>query len=98
MFGLFQVSQNYGTNILLYLREVVNFFAICHTKEIAYFSMEVGLDPAMSTYRGSLGIPVSETLRPVADLAIPIIGGPSRRLGFNSKKKRRIRDHAGTTI
>jgi starch phosphorylase len=40
----------------------------------AYFSMEVGLDPAMPTYSGGLGILAGDTLRAAADLAIPIVG------------------------
>ena len=41
---------------------------------IAYFSMEVGLEPAMPTYSGGLGILAGDTLRAAADLAIPIVG------------------------
>jgi starch phosphorylase len=41
---------------------------------VAYFSMEIGLDPAMPTYSGGLGILAGDTLRAAADLAIPIIG------------------------
>jgi len=36
--------------------------------------MEVGLDPAMPTYGGGLGILAGDTLRAAADLAIPMIG------------------------
>lgn len=41
---------------------------------IAYFSMEVGLDPAMPTYSGGLGVLAGDTLRAAADLAIPMVG------------------------
>ena len=41
---------------------------------IAYFSMEVGLDPAMPTYSGGLGILAGDTLRAAADLGLPMIG------------------------
>ncbi len=41
---------------------------------IAYFSMEVGLEPAMPTYSGGLGVLAGDTLRAGADLAIPIVG------------------------
>ncbi len=43
-------------------------------RTIAYFSMEVGLDPAMPTYSGGLGILAGDTLRSAADLAIPMVG------------------------
>jgi starch phosphorylase len=41
---------------------------------IAYFSMEVGLDPAMPTYSGGLGVLAGDTLHAAADLAIPMVG------------------------
>jgi len=41
---------------------------------IAYFSMEVGLDSAMPTYSGGLGILAGDTLRAAADLGLPMIG------------------------
>jgi starch phosphorylase len=41
---------------------------------IAYFSMEIGLDPAMHTYSGGLGILAGDTLRAAADLALPMVG------------------------
>ncbi len=41
---------------------------------VAYFSMEVGLDPAMPTYSGGLGVLAGDTLRAAADLSIPIVG------------------------
>jgi starch phosphorylase len=41
---------------------------------IAYFSMEVGLEPAMPTYSGGLGVLAGDTLRAAADLAIPMVG------------------------
>jgi starch phosphorylase len=41
---------------------------------IAYFSMEVGLDPAMPTYSGGLGVLAGDTLRAAADLAVPMVG------------------------
>ena len=43
-------------------------------KTIAYFSMEVGLDPAMPTYSGGLGVMAGDTLRAAAELSIPMIG------------------------
>ncbi len=41
---------------------------------IAYFCMEVGIDPAMPTYSGGLGILAGDTLRSAADLKINTIG------------------------
>lgn len=44
------------------------------TPPIAYFSMEVGLDPAMPTYSGGLGVLAGDTLRAAADLGVPMVG------------------------
>jgi starch phosphorylase len=41
---------------------------------IAYFSMEVGLEPAMPTYSGGLGVLAGDTLRAAADLGVPMVG------------------------
>jgi starch phosphorylase len=41
---------------------------------IAYFSMEVAVDPAIPTYNGGLGILAGDTLRAAADLSVPMIG------------------------
>jgi starch phosphorylase len=41
---------------------------------VAHFSMEVGLDPAMPTYSGGLGILAGDTLRSAADLGLPLVG------------------------
>ena len=41
---------------------------------VAYFSMEIGLDPAMPTYSGGLGVLAGDTLRAAADLGIPLVG------------------------
>ena len=43
-------------------------------KTIAYFSMEVGLDPSVPTYSGGLGILAGDTLRSAADLGLSIAG------------------------
>lgn len=42
--------------------------------DIAYFSMEVGLDPAIPTYSGGLGVLAGDTLRAAADLGVPMVG------------------------
>jgi starch phosphorylase len=50
---------------------------------IAYFSMEIGLDPAIPTYSGGLGILAGDTLRAAADLGIPMVGvSLVHRLGY----------------
>src|SRR5213596_1222718 len=41
---------------------------------IAYFSMEICLDPAIPTYSGGLGVLAGDTLRSAADLKLPIVG------------------------
>ncbi len=40
---------------------------------IAYFSMEIALDPSIPTYSGGLGVLAGDTLRSFADLAVPVI-------------------------
>ena len=42
-------------------------------KRIAYFSMEIALDPAMPTYSGGLGILAGDTLRAAAEQGLPMI-------------------------
>jgi starch phosphorylase len=42
--------------------------------QVAYFSMEIGLDPAIPTYSGGLGILAGDTLRTAADLGAPLVG------------------------
>ena len=42
-------------------------------KVIAYFSMEIGLDVAMPTYSGGLGILAGDTIRSAADMEIPMV-------------------------
>lgn len=44
------------------------------TRRIAYFSMEVAVDPRMPTYSGGLGVLAGDTLRSCADLRLPIVG------------------------
>jgi starch phosphorylase len=42
-------------------------------RRIAYFSMEIGLDPAIPTYSGGLGMLAGDTVRSAADLGIPMV-------------------------
>jgi glycogen phosphorylase len=41
---------------------------------VAYFSMEIALDKAIPTYSGGLGVLAGDTLRSMADLAVPVVG------------------------
>lgn len=41
---------------------------------IAYFSMEIALDPAIPTYSGGLGMLAGDTIRSAAGLKVPMIG------------------------
>lgn len=41
---------------------------------VAYFSMEIGLDTAIPTYSGGLGVLAGDTLRSAADLGVPMVG------------------------
>ncbi len=40
---------------------------------IAYFSMEIALDPAIPTYSGGLGVLAGDTVRSAADLQVPMV-------------------------
>jgi starch phosphorylase len=40
---------------------------------IAYFSMEIGLDTAIPTYSGGLGVLAGDTLRAAADIGLPMV-------------------------
>jgi starch phosphorylase len=44
-----------------------------HQAPLAYFSMEIALDPAIPTYSGGLGILAGDTLRSAADLGVPLV-------------------------
>lgn len=42
--------------------------------KVAYFSMEIALDPAIPTYSGGLGMLAGDMLRSAADLGVPVVG------------------------
>jgi glycogen phosphorylase len=42
------------------------------TKIIAYFSMEIAVEPSMPTYSGGLGVLAGDTLRAAADMGLPL--------------------------
>jgi starch phosphorylase len=45
-----------------------------HSPKVAYFTMEVALDPEIPTYSGGLGVLAGDTLRSAADLGVPMVG------------------------
>ncbi len=42
-------------------------------RSIAYFSMEIAIEPAMPTYSGGLGVLAGDTVRSAADLKVPMV-------------------------
>jgi starch phosphorylase len=42
-------------------------------RQIAYFSMELALEPGMPTYSGGLGVLAGDTIRSAADLRVPMV-------------------------
>ncbi len=42
-------------------------------RTVAYFSMEVGIEPAMPTYSGGLGVLAGDTIRSAADLRVSMV-------------------------
>src|SRR5579885_2904027 len=42
-------------------------------RRIAYFSMEVAVDPGIPTYSGGLGVLAGDMLRACADLKVPMV-------------------------
>ena len=40
---------------------------------VAYFSMEIAINPGMPTYSGGLGVLAGDTLRSAADLGVPLV-------------------------
>lgn len=43
------------------------------SRSIAYFSMEIALEPGMPTYSGGLGTLAGDTVQSAADLKVPLI-------------------------
>lgn len=43
------------------------------TSAIAYFSMEIGLEPSVPTYSGGLGVLAGDTIRAAADVGLPMV-------------------------
>src|SRR3970040_2618070 len=40
---------------------------------VAYFSMEIAVEPALPTYAGGLGVLAGDTVRAAADLKVPMV-------------------------
>src|ERR1700687_4559675 len=47
--------------------------ALPHFGLVAYFSMEIAIQPSMPTYSGGLGVLAGDTLRSAADLGVPLV-------------------------
>jgi starch phosphorylase len=47
--------------------------AVPNDRSIAYFSMEIALEPGMPTYSGGLGVLAGDTIRAAADLKLPLV-------------------------
>ncbi len=43
------------------------------TGQVAYFSMEIAIQPSMPTYSGGLGVLAGDTLRSAADMGLPLV-------------------------
>jgi len=59
---------------------------------VAYFSMEIALEPDIPTYSGGLGILAGDTLRSAADLGVPLV---AVTLCYRKGYFRQILDAAG---
>ena len=54
---------------------------------VAYFSMEIAVDPAVPTYSGGLGVLAGDTVRSAADLKVPTLGVTLLyRMGYFTQK------------
>ncbi len=58
-----------GSNVLLGEVDTLN-----DERKIAYFSMEIAVDPDVPTYSGGLGMLAGDTIRSAADLHVPMVG------------------------
>lgn len=47
-----------------------------NSPQVAYFSMELALDPSVPTHGGGLGVLAGDTLRASADLGCQCLGSP----------------------
>ena len=50
---------------------------------VAYFSMEIAINPSMPTYSGGLGVLAGDTLRAAADMGLHLVAlTPAHRKGY----------------
>jgi starch phosphorylase len=63
-----------------------------HSPRVAYFSMEIALEPDIPTYSGGLGILAGDTLRSAADLGLPLA---AVTLAYRKGYFRQVLDPAG---
>ena len=54
------------------LNKPFSYESIPQSGQVAYFSMEIAIQPAMPTYSGGLGVLAGDTLRSAADLSVPL--------------------------
>ncbi len=66
-----------------------------HTPRVAYFSMEIALESAISTYSGGLGVLAGDTVRAAADLELPLV---AVSLVFRGGHFRQSFDDAGRQV
>jgi glycogen phosphorylase len=55
------------------LNSELSLSASASSPRIAYFSMEIAMDPAIPTYSGGLGMLAGDTLRSAADMELPMV-------------------------
>jgi starch phosphorylase len=69
-------KQAFEWNVESYLRHATAPTAdeVAAKRRIAYFSMEIAIDPRMPTYSGGLGVLAGDTLRSFADVRVPAVG------------------------
>ena len=58
--------------------------ASSNSSQVAYFSMEMALDPSVPTYSGGLGVLAGDTLRAAADLGMSMVGVSLVHRNFSS--------------
>jgi glycogen phosphorylase len=54
------------------MNKAYSFESIPPSGQVAYFSMEIAIQPSMPTYSGGLGVLAGDTLRSAADLSVPL--------------------------
>ena len=62
----------HGKNVGQSLRRMVENDPVFRT--VAYFSMEIGINPQIPTYSGGLGVLAGDILKSAADLGVPMVG------------------------